>query len=64
VALRALMNTPVKWLTKEERKDYEDRVLKMRDKDGLIFRIIAERLGISIVRASNYYKNAKGRKGE
>ena len=52
---------PVKQLTGEERKDYEARIVKMRDDHSLTFTIIAERLGISPTRARTYYKQAKGR---
>ncbi len=54
------MNTPLKHLTDEERRDYESRVLKMRDDDKLTFKVIAQRLGISVIRVRKYYKRAKG----
>ena len=54
------MNTPLKHLSDEERRDYENRVLKMRDDDKLTFKVIAQRLGISLARVSKYYKRAKG----
>ena len=55
------MDSPLRHLSHEERRYYEDRILKMRDEDGLKFKIIAQRLGISLSRISKYYKNAKGR---
>jgi len=46
-----------KWILKEEKERIKKRVKLMRDRDKLIFRIIAERLGLSAeqVRAA-YYK--------
>jgi len=55
------MDTPLKHLSDDERRDYGQRIVKMRDKDGLLFKIIAQRLGISSVRVSKYYKSAKRR---
>ncbi len=45
-----------KWISKEEKLRIRKRVVKMRDKDKLIFRIIAERLGIKegLARAAYY----------
>ena len=45
-----------KWRSKEEKKRIKERVMKMRDKDKLIFRIIAERLGMKegLARAAYY----------
>lgn len=54
------MDTPLKHFSKEERRDYEERIVKMRDGDGLTFKVIAQRLGISIIRVRKYYKRAKG----
>ncbi len=48
-----------KWISEQERKRIMDRVKKMRDKDKLIFRIIAERLGMSEGRARAAYYDWK-----
>jgi len=56
------MNTPMKWLTKEERRRCEDRIVKLRDDDGLTLKVIAQRLGFSIFRVQKYYKRAKERR--
>jgi len=46
-----------RWISKEEKLRLKHRVKQMRDEDKLIFRIIAERLGMKegLVRAA-YYK--------
>jgi len=56
-----IMDMSIKHLSDEELKNYEDRIVKMRDRDSLLFKIIAQRLGISSVRVSKYYKSAKRR---
>jgi len=45
-----------KRISKEEKERIKKRVMLMRDRDKLIFRIIAERVGISewLVRAAYY----------
>ena len=45
-----------RWISKEEKERIKKRVKLMRDKDKLIFRIIAERLAMSEeqVRAAYY----------
>ena len=45
-----------RWRSKEEKLRIKRRVKEMRDKDKLIFRIIAERLGITegLARAAYY----------
>jgi len=55
---------PTRQLTDEERRNYGERIVKMRDCYLLPFTVIAARLGISPGRAGVYYKQAKGRKGE
>jgi len=48
-----------KWISKEEKERIKKRVKLMRDRDKLIFRIIAERLGMSAGRVRDAYYNWK-----